>query len=928
MKISKSFAVGLSALVLLTACDIEKPYEGISGIDKNKARPMSVTLDEDNLSSTGISIYWDAAAAVEAGALSFTAQLVTEYGGAGDNYNSKVSVTIEATDEVGNYNDAATFNKLTKGDRYYVRVRANYGYSVWSDWEYLCKNGEPVMYSVGMGYVYGEFSAPNEFLAAARTYASIKTSWAVVGPADGYEVSYKESSASEWTLAGKPEQAGLTTETSFVVKGLVEETSYDVRVRAYRSVVVDEESGTKEIEWSEYSVASEIVTPFKPDFNPEISDEEQFQRFIEEIAAQSGTSDVFTLKNDIDLSGVEFSEFPEEFNGKFDGQGFKLKNLVLDGKSLFCSSEGEICNLVFDKSCQFSNPSGTWGALVAVNKGIVSNCVNNADVNFSAYGKDTEVGCLVGRTTGEVTDCVNNGNLLFKGSDVQANCSFGGVVGIMSGSEDQVLVSRCVNNGDIIFENTSQSMNIYIGGVIGGTPQTAFKSSAPKNYGTIADCENNGTVSLKWSVSANGSYCDVAGVAGYVEGSVLSCTNRGAVSIISPSNNAEASTRPAVAGVVAAVLYDLKGCVNEGKVYAEGCYAAGTAGNQGAMGTHQPCFAGVAGAVGTDNSKHPDIEGTIVGNTNKGVVETVAIQKSGAKTEYYAGGVIAYSHSPLEGCRNEGELKFAHASRKQRMGGVVGAAYKDITSCSNAGKLTFDAKAGETGRDFTGYSAHQNYIGGIVGMPMVTIKIKGCYNTGAIEFKNGWASAVLNYVGGINGSYNKSQTMEDCHNYGPITVTSSEGVCLCVGGISGAFNGVMTGCSSESDISVTTGTPAAGKEHEVGGLVGYTNADIYNCTVSGTVTNNVSGTYVGGLLGGFGANNRQLDGCTINTTVSGEATAGSILGQFRGDDPKKEPVVTTLYYSNIVISPACSGLPICGNLRNDYIVEGTIPAAE
>ena len=922
MKISKSFAVGLSALVLLTACDIEKPYEGISGIDKNKARPMSVTLDEDNLSSTGISIYWDAAAAVEAGALSFTAQLVTEYGGAGDNYNSKVSVTIEATDEVGNYNDAATFNKLAKGDRYFVRVRANYGYSVWSDWEYLCKNGEPVMYSVGMGYVYGEFSAPNEFLAAARTYASIKTSWAVVGPADGYEVSYKESSASEWTLAGKPEQAGLTTETSFVVKGLVEETSYDVRVRAYRSVVVDEESGTKEIEWSEYSVASEIVTPFKPDFNPEISDEEQFQRFIEEIAAQSGTSDVYTLKNDIDLAGVEFSEFPEEFNGKFDGQGFKLKNLVLDGKSLFCSSEGEICNLVFDKSCQFSNPSGTWGALVAVNKGIVSNCVNNADVNFSAYGKDTEVGCLVGRTTGEVTDCVNNGNLLFKGSDVQANCSFGGVVGIMSGSEDQVLVSRCVNNGDIIFENTSQSKNIYIGGVIGGTPQTAFKSSAPKNYGTIADCENNGTVSLKWSVSANGSYCDVAGVAGYVEGSVLSCTNRGAVSIISPSNNAEASTRPAVAGVVAAVLYDLKGCVNEGKVYAEGCYAAGTAGNQGAMGTHQPCFAGVAGAVGTDNDKHPDIVGEVVGNTNKGVVETVAIQKSGAKTEYYAGGVIAYSHSPLEGCRNEGELKFAHASRKQRMGGVVGAPYKDITSCSNAGKLTFDAKAGETGRDLTGYSAYQNYIGGIVGMPMVTIKIKGCYNTGAIEFKNGWAGGVLNYVGGINGSYNKSQTMEDCHNYGPITVTSSEGVCLCVGGVSGAFNGVMTGCSSESDISVTTGTPAAGKEHEVGGLVGYTNADIYNCEVSGTLVNNVAGTYSGALLGGFGEANKQVDGCTINVAVSGAATAGSILGQFRNDS------VYTLYYSNTVISPACSALPLCGNPRNSFVVEGTVPAAE
>ncbi len=917
MKISKSFAVGLSALVLLTACDIEKPYEGISGIDKNKARPMSVTLDEDNLSSTGISIYWDAAAAVEAGALSFTAQLVTEYGGAGDNYNSKLSVTIEATDEVGNYNDAATFNKLNKGDRYFVRVRANYGYSVWSEWEYLCKNDEPVMYSVGMGYVYGEFSAPMELTAKALTYGSINASWAVVGPAGGYEASYKESTSEEWTLIGE------TKETSVTIKGLSEQTSYDVRVRAFRDNVVDEESGLVDREWSDYSVLTGTVTPEKPVFSPEIVDAEQFQRFIEEIAAQSGSSDVYKLMNDIDLSGVAIGS-AENFYGKLDGQGFKLKNLVLDGTSLFAASEGEISNLVLDSSCSFSNPSGTWGALVAINNGKVNNCTNNADVIFSAYGSNTEVGCLVGRTTGTVENCVNNGNLLFGGSGIESHGIFGGVVGLMSGEEGQVLVHHCVNNGDIIFNNPSQSKNTYMGGVIGGTPQTEFKSSAPKNYGTIANCENNGDVTLQWGVSESGSYCDVGGVAGYVEGSVLSCTNRGAVSIISPDSNAASSTRPAIAGVVAAVLYDLKDCVNEGKVFIKGCYAAGTQGNRGTMGTHQPCFAGVAAIVGTDDKFNNDIVGVVVGNTNKGVVETLAIQKTGGGTQYYAGGVFAYAHSPIEGCRNEGELKFAHASKTQRMGGVVGAAYKDVKSCSNAGKLVFDAKAGETGRDITGYAAYQNYIGGIVGYPMKSITISGCYNQkeASIEFKNGWASAVLNYVGGINGSYNGSQTMEDCHNYAPITVTSSEGVCLCVGGCSGAFNGVMTGCTSNSDIAVTTGTPAAGKEHEVGGLVGYTNASIYNCTVDGTLVNNVAGTYAGGLLGGFGEANKQVDGCTINVAVSGAATAGSILGQFRKDS------VYTLYYSNTVISPACSSLPVCGNPRNSFVVEGTVPAVE
>ena len=60
MKFSKLSAIGLSAaLLLLAGCDIDKPYERISGIDSSKARPENLELDVDGMSATSISVFWD-----------------------------------------------------------------------------------------------------------------------------------------------------------------------------------------------------------------------------------------------------------------------------------------------------------------------------------------------------------------------------------------------------------------------------------------------------------------------------------------------------------------------------------------------------------------------------------------------------------------------------------------------------------------------------------------------------------------------------------------------------------------------------------------------------------------------------------------------------------------------------------------------------
>ncbi len=133
MKFSKLSAIGLSVVfVLIAACDIDKPYERISGIDSSKACPENLELDVDGMSASSISLFWDGKKAVSEGALSFTVQLTDSLNAAGDNYSS-LAKTIMATDDAGNVTEACAFSKLTKGDRYFVLILANYAYSVYSE---------------------------------------------------------------------------------------------------------------------------------------------------------------------------------------------------------------------------------------------------------------------------------------------------------------------------------------------------------------------------------------------------------------------------------------------------------------------------------------------------------------------------------------------------------------------------------------------------------------------------------------------------------------------------------------------------------------------------------------------------------------------------------------------------------------------------
>ena len=916
MKLSKNLAIGLSvALLLMAGCDIDKPYERISGIDSSKACPENLELDVDGMSATSISGFWDGKSAVADGALSFTVQLTDSLTAAGDNYSS-LAKTVTSTDTAGNVNEACTFSKLNKGDRYFVRIRANYAYSVYSEWVYLKREDIVVQVSVGNGLVISEFVEPQDMVAAAKTYSSIVVSWSLSGPADGYQVEYKPAGSDEWIVA-----ADNLDGSSFVITKLEQETEYDVRVRAYKL-----EDGEKV--FTEYSTITGVRTPVKPDFSPAIQTAEQLSRFFSEIAEQSGESDIYTLEEDIDMTGYDIIS-AKVFVGTFDGKNHSISNWNNGGDPLFQINEGTIKNLVIDKSCELTIIPGTMGIIAATNTGTIEGCVNNADaVCDGDLTAVTYFGAIAGRSTGLVKKCTNNGKISFNTSaGSSSNNCIGGVVGQFEGTPGVVAIEDCTNNGDLEFNTGSTPKNMYIGGVVGASvvnkKNAGNDNIGLKDYGIVKGCVNTGNVSHIWMVNDSGSYSDVGGVAGYIEGAIEGCTNKGTVTLKDKDDPAASSTRPSLGGVAGYVTKVAKDCVNEGTVVASGVWAAGTEGNAGCGGIHQPLFGGVIGGVG--EFYQAPCDGLVSGCINKGKMDIQVCQKTGGGTQSAGGGVVGYATVDIDNCHNQGELYIGLWHKVARVGGVVGWSYgKNVTNCSNSGELTFDCNSAALGSNTTNYFSYQDYVGGIIGVQATTkATVTDCENTGTINYINGVTQAVLNYVGSIWGSYGGSgHTMTNCKNSGKVYVETAEA--LCVGSLCGAFNGKMTSCSSTGDVEVKGCIGISGKEPEIGCLAGYANASFLNCTVENAVTIEATGTsFFGGISGGFGKDvTMQVAGCVINTTLttSGPVTTARLLGRFRNNPSTG----TTIYYQDSEFGGNIGGLAIVGLANGGVVIEGSM----
>ena len=221
MKINKMLiAIPAMLAVVLSSCKDDDPTVGI---DSSMPAPAEVSYDEMNSSSSSIGVYWDANAALKSGATSFTVQILKKKDVGGDAYDNTVSHTLQSSDAPY---DASQFTGLTEGSKYFVRVRANYPRSVYSEWAYILSSyNVPAKVKVGTGVMHIDPNAKNgpEDVTVVPFFSDLNLKWEEDDTAESYVIYIDD------------QKVGETEELSYHVTGLDYNTSYSVSVASVYS---------------------------------------------------------------------------------------------------------------------------------------------------------------------------------------------------------------------------------------------------------------------------------------------------------------------------------------------------------------------------------------------------------------------------------------------------------------------------------------------------------------------------------------------------------------------------------------------------------------------------------------------------------------------------------------------------------------------
>ncbi len=163
MKINRLLTAALITLAtVLTGCVKETVWNAKTGIDSSKAAPEGFSFDANVSSNNSLAVYWNGQAAKAAGATSFLVQLTDQTNmDKGNTWDSKLTKVIKiSNDPTANF-ETTQFKDLVEGKSYYVRIRANYPGSVYSEWAYITSpEGKPILCEVGTGPVNPDAAAP------------------------------------------------------------------------------------------------------------------------------------------------------------------------------------------------------------------------------------------------------------------------------------------------------------------------------------------------------------------------------------------------------------------------------------------------------------------------------------------------------------------------------------------------------------------------------------------------------------------------------------------------------------------------------------------------------------------------------------------------------------------------------------------------
>lgn len=207
------------------------------------------------------------------------------------------------------------------------------------------------------------------------------------------------------------------------------------------------------------------------------------------------SSQVFHLMNDVDFSSDPSIPSFMNFYGTFKGHGFTISGISIgssstDGNALFKNNEGTIQDLTVSGTVVATKNAG---GIVAVNKGLITRCVNKCNVSANSISSSsdfTPVGGIAGSTQsvsstgiiGKIEKCANYGT-------ITGSCRVGGIVGhFISGN-----VLNCFNVGNVIGTSYGTEYSSQVGGIVGAMDSSCTLATS-YNRGLVNSDEGHGGV--------------------------------------------------------------------------------------------------------------------------------------------------------------------------------------------------------------------------------------------------------------------------------------------------------------------------------------------------------------------------------------------------------------------------------------------------
>ncbi len=304
-------------------------------------------------------------------------------------------------------------------------------------------------------------------------------------------------------------------------------------------------------------------------------------------------------------------------------------------------------------------------------------------------------------------------------------------VGSFSGSCLDGSYINCVNEAEITIEKiaeyaTAESISYIAGGIVGD------------GSGKIENCINKGNIKVE---IYDNNYADnlpvvCGGIAGTIDDTeIISCTNFGNITAISPSSGAYAG------GIFGDDRGTITDCINWGDITASGDFV--TVGGICSYG-----------------------EGNFNNCTNSGRISATSVY------EMNVGGIVGTYYWSTDGlsyvsmCRNCGEIICKPTFMMGvSIGGIAGFSGNRILNCWNLGNIVVNDSEDENRSDWATAD-----IGGIAGAMENTVM--NCYNRGSVSAETGLLECdVTINAGGIAGNV-YSGSVGNSYNTGNVTAKS------------------------------------------------------------------------------------------------------------------------------------------------------------